>query len=281
MRPTRRFCDRARLALGGVERVEPGIGVGLQNPCIAGEMPFGMHAFPIGRVEVHRGRRRSTGERPIIAYIGPQPPGPRLHFGQDRHCRVVAMDPLGREHVRLDQLIEWHQRRRAGADMIGHGRHRELDALAGKLIALPVERLMIGVFVDQDHRQQARAGEAARDHVERCRRLRDLLARAAAELLAHVLGHEQLPRHRIERPRDVLADLRQLASATARAEGRRRMNDPPARQVIGEVPTYRLAACEAAHLDGRRLSLGLVLARRRSQLLELQLELIEQALAAL
>ena len=77
------------------------------------------------------------------------------------------MDPLGGEHVSLDQFGERHQRGRAGADMIGHGRDRELDALARKLLALPVERLMIGVFVDQDHRQQARPGEAPGDRMER------------------------------------------------------------------------------------------------------------------
>ena len=69
------------------------------------------------------------------------------------------MNAFGREDVRLDQLIERHQHGRAGADMIRHGGDRELDPLAGKLLALPVERLMIGIFVDQDHRQQARPGK--------------------------------------------------------------------------------------------------------------------------
>jgi hypothetical protein len=54
---------------------------------------------------------------------------------------------------------------------------------------------MVGVLLDQHHRQQARAREAARDRVEWRRRLRDRLTRPAAELLAHVLGHEPLPRH--------------------------------------------------------------------------------------
>jgi hypothetical protein len=76
------------------------------------------------------------------------------------------MNALGSEDVRLDQLIERHQRGRAGADMIGHRRHRQLDPLACKLFALAVERLMVGVFVDQDHRQQARPGKAACDCME-------------------------------------------------------------------------------------------------------------------
>jgi hypothetical protein len=89
------------------------------------------------------------------------------------------MDAFGCEHVCLDQLVERHQVGRAGADMIGHGGDRQLDAFARELIALPVERLMVGVFIDQDHRQQARPGKAARDRMEERMRLRDLLARPA------------------------------------------------------------------------------------------------------
>ena len=127
------------------------------------------------------------------------------------------MNALGREHVRLDQFVERHQRRRAGADMIRHGRYRQLDPLARIVLALPIERLMVGVFLDQHHRQQARTRKAARDRMERRRRLRDRLARPAAELLAHMLGHEPLPRHDIERLGDILADLRELGAAAARA----------------------------------------------------------------
>jgi hypothetical protein len=86
------------------------------------------------------------------------------------------VNALGREHVRLDEFMERHQRRRAGADMIRHGRHRQLDPLAGILLALPIERLMIGVLLDQHHRQQARSRKAARDGMKRRRRLRNRLA---------------------------------------------------------------------------------------------------------
>ena len=39
MAPARRLGDRPRLALAVVEIVEPGIGIGLQDAGIAGEMP--------------------------------------------------------------------------------------------------------------------------------------------------------------------------------------------------------------------------------------------------
>ena len=165
--------------------------------------------------------------------------------------------------------------------MIGHGRHRQLDPLARILLALPVQRLMVGVFLHQHHRQQARAGKAARDRVERRRRLRDRLAGPATELLPHMLGHEPLPGDDVERLGDILADLGELAPAAARTRRRRRVNNPSARQVGREVAPRPRAPREALHLDARRLGLRLILARRRSQFLELQFQLIDKPLAAL
>ena len=191
------------------------------------------------------------------------------------------MDALGGEHVRLDQLAERRQRGGAGADVIGHGRQRQLDPLARILLALAIERLMVGVLRDQHHRQQARSSEAARDRMEGRRRLGDRLARPAAELLAHKFGHQPLPRHHIERLGDVFADLRQLAAAAARTAGRRRVDDAPARQVLGKVPTRRRAPREAFNPNTVRLRSRPLLRRRRRQLLELQLQLVEQTLAAL
>jgi len=139
---------------------------------------------------------------------------------------------------------------------------------------------MIGVFVDQDHRQQARARVATGDGVERRRRLADLLAGPAAELLAHMLGDEQLPRHHVQRLRDILADLRELGAATARATGWSWMHDAPALQVIGEIPARRRPPHMALHGIGP-LRFGLGLAGCRNEVFELQLQLIDQALAAL
>ena len=72
------------------------------------------------------------------------------------------MQPLGGEHVARDQLVERRQRGGAGADLIGQGRDVEVDAFAGIALALPVERLVLAVLLEQDHRQQARPGPAAR-----------------------------------------------------------------------------------------------------------------------
>ena len=53
---------------------------------------------------------------------------------------------------------------------------------------------MLPELLEQDHRQQAWAGPAAGQDMERRRRLADLLAIAAGELLADVLDHLPLPR---------------------------------------------------------------------------------------
>ena len=279
MRPACGLRDWSRPSHRFVERVESAVGVGLKNPAISGEMPLGMHAAAIGRVEVDRCRRIGAAKRAVVPHIGPQPPGRCLHLGPHRHGGVVAMEAFGGEHVGLDHLGQRQQRRRAGADMIGHRRHREIDAFARKLFALPVERLMIGVFVDQDHRQQARPGEAPGDRMKWRRRLRDLLAGPAAELLPHMFGHEHLPRHDIQRLGDILADLRKFGAAAARATGRGGMNDAPARQVIGKVA----ARLRAPHELLRRFAggAGFLLARRCGQFFKLEFELIDQALAAL
>jgi hypothetical protein len=140
---------------------------------------------------------------------------------------------------------------------------------------------MVGVLLDQHHRQQAWPSEAPRDRMEGSRRLRDRLAGPAAELLPHMLGYKPLARDDIERFGDILTDLGELVGAAAPARARRRVNDPTARQIGRKVPPRRLAPGKALHLDTRRLRLRLILSRCRGQLLELQFQLIDEPLAAL
>ena len=188
--------DRPRLAAGLVEPVEPGIGIGLQDPGIVVQMPLGMLAGAVARVEEHRRRRSGAGERLVVAHIDPQAAFARLVLGQYRHRRVVAVHAIAGKHMGADQLVERPQQDGAAADLVGQRRHAEIDALARIALGLPVERLMLPVLLEQDHGEQARSGEAARQHVERRRRLADLLAIPAGELLAHGLHHLPLPRHR-------------------------------------------------------------------------------------
>ncbi|SEF12761.1 hypothetical protein SAMN05444161_8822 [Rhizobiales bacterium GAS191] len=281
MRPAWRFRDRSRFSIRLVERAEPAIGIGLKDPAIPDKMLCGMDAGSIRRVEEHGGGRCAPAEGTVVADIGPDPPRPGLHLRQHRHGGVVAVNALGGEDVFLDELVERPQHSRAGTHMIRERRDRELDPLARIVLALAVERLVVGVFFHQHHGQEARTGKAARDRMERRRRLRDLLAGPARELLPDMLRDEPLPRNDIERLGDILSDLRQLRAAAARASARRRVHDAPARQVGGKVAPCRLAPRKAFNLDARRFGLGVILPGGRGQLLELQFQLIDKPLAAL
>ena len=71
VRPAGRFDDRRRLARRLVELVEAGIGVGLHDAGLAGEMLLRMFAGAIARI-IEEGRRRIlAAERPVVAHIGP------------------------------------------------------------------------------------------------------------------------------------------------------------------------------------------------------------------
>jgi hypothetical protein len=138
---------------------------------------------------------------------------------------------------------------------------------------------MLAELLEQDHCQQAGAGEAAWDHMEGRGRLRDPLTFPARELLAHRLNHLPLARDHLQRLGDVLAQLRQLRRTTARTALRRRDDHALAREMIGERLARRPLALEGSYgLRPRRSLLGrqLVLRRRRLQLFERKLHLLQQ-----
>ena len=281
--PAGRLSDRAGSAPGIIKIAEPGIGIGLQDPGIAGEMLAGVPSAAVAGVKEHRRWRVWTSERPVIPDISPQSPNDGFVLGQDRHGGVVAMQALGGEHVTAEQFGERSQVRRAGADPVGQGRYAELNAFAGKRFALPVERLVLAKLGVKDHRQQAGPSPAAGDDVKRCRRLSDLLTGPAGELLAHGLDHLPLPRHDLEGLGNVLAEFNKPAAA-ARTARRRRHHDALAWQVRWQRRPHRLAAAGAAHCRRlRRARAGgeLVFRGARFQFLELQFQLIEQLAAAL
>jgi hypothetical protein len=58
--------------------------------------------------------------------------GDRLALGQDRHCDVVAEQPLGSQEEMFDQPAK----RRTGADLVGQGRQAQIDAFPGVALAL-------------------------------------------------------------------------------------------------------------------------------------------------
>ena len=154
---------------------------------------------------------RTSGVRMAhIADISPDPPRHGLLPGQHRHRGVVAVQPLGAEHMSPDGVMQGAKRDASSSYPVGQGRDVDLDALGGHGPALPGERQVHGELVADDHRQQARAGAPARDGMVRRRRLGDGLAGPAAELLPHRLHHLPLPGHHLQRLRDVFPQLDQI-----------------------------------------------------------------------
>src|SRR5882724_165503 len=242
-------------------------------------MRLSMLAGPIARVVEHRRRRIPPAERTIVAHINPTSPGVGLPLGQDRHRRVVAMQSLGRENMSLNPPEERCQRCTTATHLVGQGRQAEGYALPGVAFGLAVERLMLPVLLEQDHRQQAGAGPTPGNYMERRRSLADLLAGTAGELLADMLDHLPLPRDDLQRLGDVLAQLAQPRAATAKANSRARLDHPLTRQMFGEGLARRTLAGERHDIGGLGhgpLGGDLVLGGRTLELLERQLHLIEQ-----
>jgi len=206
------------------------------------------------------------------------------------------MDAGGSQNMRLDQLVERHQRVSSGTDLVGKGRETERHAFAGEPLSLTVERLVLPILLEQEHGEEAGPRPTARDHMERGGCLRDLLAVPAGELLPKrrrrdcrgqspkpSLDHLPGAGDDLERLGDVLAELGQPVPAAGRAGTVCRHYDTLARQMIGERLPCGALALEGGDRGGlgcRFLSDQIVFGSVGLELFELQLHLIEQAAAA-
>jgi hypothetical protein len=73
------------------------------------------------------------------------------------------------------------------------------------------------------------------------------------------------PRDRIESLGDIFADLREIVATTTRALGRRRVNNAPAWEMIGKIPSRPLVPRKPLHPNNvRRRGLRVVLPSRRN-----------------
>ena len=155
------------------------------------------------------------------------------------------MQALGRHDMGFDKAQQRIERRADRAHRVGHGRQRDRHAFQRVALGLAVQRLMLAELLEHDHRQQARPRPAPRDDMERRRRLADLLAIPAGELLPHRLDHLPLARLRLQRPGHVLAELAQTVAAAAFAGRRRIDHHALARQMVGERVALGALAREA------------------------------------
>ena len=139
---------------------------------------------------------------------------------------------------------------------------------------------MLAELLEQDHRQQARAGKAARRDMERRRRLGDRLTLPAGEPFPDGLDHLPPARDDLERLGDILAEFRKLRRTAAGATLRRRDHDPLAGQMLRERLSRRPPALEGFDDCRRRgaFRLQLVLGGVRLGVRQLHLQLVEKPL---
>lgn len=193
------------------------------------------------------------------------------------------MQPGRGSNMRLDQLVQRHQQFSHGTNLVSQGREAELHAFTRITFRLAVERLMLAIFLEDDHGKQAGACPAARDRVERGGRLADLFAIPAGELFSNGLNHLPRPRHHLQRIRNVFAHLHDPAGPAAGAGARGRDHHTLTRQMFWEGLADRLAPIEGRNCRLLRRLLNPQFIRRRGgfQILELQLKLIDQLSGAL
>jgi Recombinase zinc beta ribbon domain/Recombinase len=176
VRPARRLEDRSRLALRGVEPVEPGVGVRLQDAGEAGQVPLGMLATAIRGIEERDRWRIGPAERPVIPDVAPHVPDPGPLLGQHRDRGVIAVQPLGGEDVGPDRQHQRHQAGGRRTHPVGEGADIDLHPFPGVDRALAVQRQVLAVLRGQHQGEQVGAGPAAGDRVRGRRRLADRLA---------------------------------------------------------------------------------------------------------
>ena len=115
--------------------------------------------------------------------------------------------------------------------------------------------------------------------MERGRRLADLLAVPATELLPHRLDHFPLPRHAFQGAGHVFAEFAQALTAAAFAARGRIDHHPLARKVLGEGLALGMLARKSAHrghLGNSTLRRKLVFRRAGLQFFEGQSQLVDQ-----
>ena len=202
-------------------------------------MLIGIGCRAISGEAEERRRRRAAIPRAVITDIGPQTSFFRATPCQKRHGRVIAMQAVSGTHMAFDQGMDRLQGDSRVPDQVCQGGEAQINAFTGKALCLPVQGLVLSVFFEDEHGDQAGSGPSARDRMERGRRLADLLAGPASELLTHSLDHLPLTRDHLQRLGDIFTHLYDPVRATAGANGRCFDDNPLAGQVIGERFAHR------------------------------------------
>ena len=218
MRPAQRRQDGSRFAVALIELIISGIGISLQDALPALQMPERMFACPVAGELEDNGGRSGAREWAIIPDIGPESRGLRAATGKKRYRRVVSMKALGRENMCLDQRLQRFQQSGHRTDLVGQRREAQVQTFPGITLGLTVQGLMLAIFFEDDHRQEAGPGPSPRNGVERRRGLADLLTCATGELLTDGLDHLPLARNDLQGLGDVFAHLHDTIGATSQVQ---------------------------------------------------------------
>ena len=77
---------------------------------------------------------------------------------QEQVIGLLCRQDMGEQARPWPAALERPQHDGAGADLVGERRQTELDPLQGIALALPVERLMLTVLLEQDHGSSSLSG---------------------------------------------------------------------------------------------------------------------------
>lgn len=128
---------------------------------------IGIGCRTVAREAEERGRWRATIPGLVITDISPKPSLLRTAARQKRHCRVVAVQAMSGAYVVLDQGMDRLQRNSRVPDQVSQGRQAQFYTFTGEAFGLPVQRLVLPVFLEDKHGDQAGPGPTTRDRMER------------------------------------------------------------------------------------------------------------------
>ena len=198
--------------------LEAGIAVDMEHTLEVRQMRSWPLSSAVWREQINRRRRLRSTPTALLSGIDPETSGlrPPASWIEHWHRRVVGEQMVRGEHVLAQAFVQCLEPPAGAANPSGKCRAREIDAMTGKDLRLPIERRMIAIFADQHLGEQRRRCQAAGDYPLRSRRLHHSLAGPAGVFGTSGADHAQLRRNPIQHLAHALSDHMQ-GPATAGA----------------------------------------------------------------
>src|SRR6266581_4299814 len=120
----------------------------MQDALEVRKMRYRPLGLAIRRKQVDRSWRFRSAPRSLLAGINPKTSGLRTSAAgiEHRGRRVVGKQMVGGKHVFGQTLMQCLEPPASAADPSGQRRTREIDAVAGEDLRLPIKRRVIAVF---------------------------------------------------------------------------------------------------------------------------------------